>query len=64
MKNDNTVNTETIGGAKTYICDALGKYYINPKVGKPGERVKMGNKLYEITKCGSLKRIDKQRSSK
>ena len=48
-----------IDGIKTWICDERGRYFVNPKWSKPGERVKMGPKMYEIQKDFSLRRVDK-----
>lgn len=51
---------EYIDGIKTWLCDERGKYFVNPKWCKVGERVKMGQKTYEIQKDFSLRRIDKK----
>jgi hypothetical protein len=52
-----------LDGIKTYNCPHNGKYWVS-KQARPGERVLMGKKLYEIGKNGELKRIDKKRRRK
>ena len=52
-----------VNGVKTYNCPHNGKYWVS-KQAKPGERVSMGKKLYEIGKNGELIRVDKKRRSK
>jgi len=64
-ENERVVPSKYVDNVKTYIVPAnlTGRLHL-AQSSRPGERVQMGKKLYEIKPDGSLKRIDKVRVRK
>jgi len=63
LPKEGSIGIEYLDGIKTYICYGRGWFRFDTlkRSMKPGDRVSMYPKLYEIQKDYSFKRINKKR---